>query len=419
MVSRSKVVLAAVVFAVVSMAGALVALPDPACPAQPREPREPGNNPLRVLFVGNSYTYENNLPFVFRSLVQPTRGVEVTMLAEGGATLRRHIDRGELLKKIADRQFDVVVLQEQSVLCRLRLFDGLALIQDPAAYHRAVREVATAARTGNARLVLFATWPRAETPRYLAALHNANVAIAKETGATVAPVGLVWDRLGGDTCESLHLYGPDGSHPAPEGTYVAAVVLARAVLGKVPPLKSVPKVPLMDGRAQLSGSFTDIAPTAKGTAALEKAMEAVYKLAPDELFPTLPAAPPVPEPALPPELVRGRLSSSFLRGQWQGEFATFGFDERAKILLDLRAEQPTVRMTHASQGWSPGEDDVTARISGPDAEGVITLTYSSKGKKCTVEVKLVRVGDQLRGLVRFITEGDHEWVRSTIALSRK
>jgi hypothetical protein len=146
-------------------------------------------------------------------------------------------------------------------------------------------------------------------------------------------------------------------------------------------------------------------------------MAGVYKLAPHERFPSLPAAPPVPEPALPPELIRGRLSSSFLRGQWQGEFAAFGLVDRAKILLDLRTERPTVRMTHANQEWA-GEDDVTAKITGPDAEGVVNLTYSSKGKNCTVEVKLVRVGDQLRGLVRFITEGSQEWVRSSVALTR-
>jgi len=42
-------------------------------------------SPLRVLFVGNSYTYENNLPFVFEALADPVRDVSVTMVAGGGA----------------------------------------------------------------------------------------------------------------------------------------------------------------------------------------------------------------------------------------------------------------------------------------------------------------------------------------------
>ena len=380
--------------------------------------RDTADKPLRIFFVGNSYTYENNLPFVFESLAKPIRGVKVTMLAEGGATLRRHIDRGELLKKISDGQFDVVVLQEQSVLGSLQLVDGLALIQDPADFHKAVREIAKAAHAGNARLVLFAHWPRAESPRSLAALHNANVVIAKETGATLAPVGLVWDRLGGDACESLHLYGPDGSHPAPEGTYVAASVLVRAILGKTPSLVAVPKVPLMDGRAQLSGTFADIAPTAKGTVAIEQAIDAVYKAAPDNQFSKLPAAPPVPEPVLPPEMMRGRLTASFLRGQWQGEFASFGLAEHATLTLDLRNEPAAIRMTHAQQGW-PGDDEAAAKSRGPDGDGVVALSYQSKGKDCAVEIRLVRVGDRLKGVVKFIPKSGREWVRSTVTLTRK
>src|SRR5262245_46359593 len=74
------------------------------------------DKPLRVLFVGNSYTYENNLPFVFKALADPLRRVEVSMVAAGGATLRRHIDAGKVLKTIGSGDFDVIVAQEQSEL---------------------------------------------------------------------------------------------------------------------------------------------------------------------------------------------------------------------------------------------------------------------------------------------------------------
>lgn len=374
--------------------------------------------PLRVFFVGNSYTYENNLPFVFEALADPVRDVEVTMLAAGGAPLRRHIDGGRLLETIRDGRFDVVVAQEQSVLGRQQLFDGISLIDDPAMHHQAVREIAAATRASGARLVLFSTWPRSETPRSLAALHNASVAIAEEAGATVAPVGLVWDRLGGDACEALHLYAGDGSHPATEGTYVAAVVLIRAVLGRMPALRAVPRVPLMDGAAKLNGSFVDIAPSGEGMTALDQAISAVYKTAPRGQFAALPVAPPVPEPNLPSEVIRGRLSPSFLRGEWQGEFATFSPKYQATLTLDLRAESATVRVIHPEEGW-PEDDDTTAIVRARDDDGVLTFTYQSKGKNCRVEIRLVRVGNQLRGVVRFVPESGREWVRSTITLVRK
>jgi hypothetical protein len=374
--------------------------------------------PLRILFVGNSYTYENNLPFVFEALVRPVRDVKVIMMAAGGATLRRHVDGGTLLKQIADRQFDVVVLQEQSTLGLPRLRDGMKLIADPAAFHQAVREIAAAARAGEARVVMFATWPRAETPRSLAPLRNANVTIAKEVGAAVAPVGLVWDRLGGNTSEMLNLYGVDGLHPAGEGTYVAAAVLAQAILGKLPPLQPVLKVPLMDGRARLGGAFADIAPSAAAVAAIEDAVASVYRAAPREQFAEIPVPPAVPEPSMPRAALWGRVTPSFLLGKWRGDFACFGLDERAHVTLDLRADHATVQMLHATQNW-PGGDDATVKWPAPDSNGVIPLSYPSKGKECTVEMKLVRVGNQLRDVVRFALPTDPQWVISTISLTRK
>ena len=372
--------------------------------------------PLRILFVGNSYTYENNLPFVFEALASPLRKVKVTMMASGGAPLRRHIEGGRLLKIIRERQFDVVVAQEQSVLGRLQLFDGMALIQDDKPYRQAVREIAAAARSGGARLVLFSTWPRAETPRSLAALHNASVGVAKEVGATVAPVGLVWDRLGGDSCQVLHLYAGDGSHPAYDGTYVAAVVLIRAIVGKMPALKPVSKVPLMDGAAQLSGSFADITPTEEGISALNRTVNAVYAGARRGRFAALPAASAIPEPDLPPDPVRGRINSSFLRGEWQGEFLTFGTDYHATLTLDIRGAQASVRMVHPE---GPTEDDDAATdVRGPGTDGVLTLSYQSKPKNCRVELRLVRVGNRLRGVVKFVVADEKVLARSTICLVR-
>jgi len=388
-------------------------------PAQaPTDKKKPADKPLRVLFVGNSYTYENNLPFVFEALATPLRPVQVTMLAAGGATLRRHIDDGRLLKMIREGGYDAVVAQEHSLLGPMRLFDGSTLINEPAAYQRAVREIAKATRAAGGRLVLFSTWPRAETPKNLAALHNPSIEIAKEVGATVAPVGLIWDRLGGDACQTVKLYAEDGSHPAAEGTYVAAVVLIRAILGKTPELKPVRKVPLMDGAAKPDGSFVDITPNPRSIAAIDQVVSAAFGEAKHGQFAALADIPAISAPVMPPDNVRGRISSSFFRGEWQGEFATFGGAYHATLKLDLRGEKASIQLIHPEGGW-PGNENVTTELRGPDAAGVITLTYSSKGKDCTVEIKLVRVGDQLRGTVRFVLAGDKEWVRSSLALVRK
>lgn len=385
--------------------------------AQPSLRSEKTSAPLRVLFIGNSYTYENNLPFVFEALADPIRDVVVTMLASGGASLRRNINAGSVLETIRQGHFDVVVAQEQSVLGRLQIVDGIPLIGEPSQYHQAVREIAQAAQVGGARLVLYSTWPRSETPKSIAALHNASVQIARDVRATVAPVGLVWDRLGGDASESLHLYAADGSHPSADGTYVAAVVLVRAVLGAVPQLAPVRQVPLMDGGAKPNGSFTDIVLTETGRTAISEAVTDAYEGSPPAYLAELPAVERPGEPTLPSEGLRGRLTPRFLRGEWTGAFATFGPDYRATLSLDLRDASASISLIHPENGW-PGDDTVTAVPYAVDDNGVLSLNYQSKEKNCRVEVKLVRFGNALRGIVRFTPDSGQPWVTSPLTLER-
>src|SRR5689334_10005246 len=67
--------------------------------------------PLRVLFVGNSYTYVNDLPFVV-AVVAASRGIEIDygMLAEPNYALEDHIVTGAYDMKLAEG-WDWVVLQ--------------------------------------------------------------------------------------------------------------------------------------------------------------------------------------------------------------------------------------------------------------------------------------------------------------------
>ena len=72
----------------------------------------------RVLFIGNSYTYFNNLPAVFARVAEATGAgpVEVGMVAPGGTRLVDHWTRGEARATFGASRWDVVVLQDQSTL---------------------------------------------------------------------------------------------------------------------------------------------------------------------------------------------------------------------------------------------------------------------------------------------------------------
>src|SRR3989442_11351717 len=69
----------------------------------------------RVLFIGNSYTYVNDLPAMFADLARSGgHRVEIGMVAEGGATLSDHAGSAATAAKLTAAKRDVVVLQEQS-----------------------------------------------------------------------------------------------------------------------------------------------------------------------------------------------------------------------------------------------------------------------------------------------------------------
>ena len=73
--------------------------------------------PLKILFIGNSYTYYNGLPAHLERLIDSHPGnpaVEVASITPGGASLGRHASNPETLEAIRSGGWTHVVLQEQS-----------------------------------------------------------------------------------------------------------------------------------------------------------------------------------------------------------------------------------------------------------------------------------------------------------------
>ena len=73
----------------------------------------------KVLMIGNSNTYFNNMPRMFEQLAladQPPRRVQREMIVQGGATLKRQWEADKAIKAIERGGWDFVILQEQSTL---------------------------------------------------------------------------------------------------------------------------------------------------------------------------------------------------------------------------------------------------------------------------------------------------------------
>jgi hypothetical protein len=115
------------------------------------------------------------------------------------------------------------VLQEQST----------RPITDPELFYAYARELDDVIAEAGARTAFFMTWAYQNDPGMIETLADAYAQIGAELGAPVAPVGLAWDRSRREDPD-LNLYGGDGSHPNPHGTYLTACVFFALLWGQDP-----------------------------------------------------------------------------------------------------------------------------------------------------------------------------------------
>ena len=206
-------------------------------------PAATAQDTTRVLFLGNSYIFFNELPTLLTELSESMGHVVVTgQNTPGGASLQGHVNNTESQALIQQGDWDYVVLQEQSQKA------SLPYDQVTADFFPAVEALVTSIRQHNDCSVplLYMTWGRENgdvkncawwppvctyegmqellTERYLEAADN--------TQSWCAPVGMIWEDLLGLT--NINLYNPDGSHPSAAGSYLAASTLFVALFGQNP-----------------------------------------------------------------------------------------------------------------------------------------------------------------------------------------
>jgi hypothetical protein len=70
---------------------------------------------------------------------------------------------------------------------------------------------------------LYLTWARQHIPEMQEVLNNAYFTLARKLGATVAPVGMAWQKAL-KANPALRLHKRDKSHPTLLGSYLAACV---------------------------------------------------------------------------------------------------------------------------------------------------------------------------------------------------
>jgi hypothetical protein len=188
---------------------------------------DPDTDPtLRILFIGNSLTYANDLPATVQGLGQsdPSRAVVVASVAVGGYSLEDHWNRGDAQRAIASAEWDLVVMQQGASA----LPESRALLIDYAT--RFAGEI----RKVGGRPAMYMVWPGLDREAEWGAVSASYAAAAEAVNGLLLPAGEALRAVRAGT-PSISLFEGDGFHPSVAGTYgVALVIYARAA--KVSPI---------------------------------------------------------------------------------------------------------------------------------------------------------------------------------------
>ena len=209
---------------------------------------------MRVLFVGNSHTYFNDMPAQFARMCREMCGEkpEIQMLAYSGRSLHWHREEYFSLRfALLHGGFDYCVLQQQA-----HPFPG------EEATESALKEILPLCEKAGTKPVLFMTWAEKAKPENADAMSRCYRRLAEKYGALLAPVGELFERFRGTEIE---LYWKDGEHASPYGSYLTAATLAALLCGTA-------------GLERLSDRGCDFAVCFEGESGLSRAEEAFNRL---------------------------------------------------------------------------------------------------------------------------------------------
>lgn len=174
---------------------------------------------MKVLFIGNSHTFVHYVPArVARFCASHGKPVETTMLTHPGVGLDWHLEQSQTYYNLLYGNYDAVVLQHNA-----HPFPGRGSLLQAG-------ERIAALVPAETEKYLYMTWSEKNNPQGQEAMSTAYEELGRRIGATVCPVGRVWQQVRKDHPEE-ELYFTDGEHSSVLGASLAGAVIGRTLLG--------------------------------------------------------------------------------------------------------------------------------------------------------------------------------------------
>lgn len=204
---------------------------------------------LRMLFIGNSYTYYHTYPMIFKEIAwREGHYAECDLFVSGGYTMERHLMNSHCMEYVNKGGYDYVMLQDQSILPTLNGTD------DDAGSSAEMGEMVTKVRkrSPKARVAIEITWGRRygsnnfgkyeryieKYPHFYAdydAMQNRLIEVLSEEAqiwsTEIHPLGYAWQIVMHERPDIM-LYHTDNHHQSYAGSYLSAAVAYLTVYGE-------------------------------------------------------------------------------------------------------------------------------------------------------------------------------------------
>ena len=171
-------------------------------------------NTVKILFVGNSHTYNCDIPYLVQKLAA-AEGVDcqVAMNAHGGWTLYQHSREPDVPFNLRYGGYDFAIFQEHA-----HPFDYGGHMME------ALPKLMAWAKEGGAYPILYTTWSQKHERHLQEGINAAYNAASAELGIMLSRVGEAW-WAEMDAHPEVDLFCPDGGHASPAGAEVIARTL--------------------------------------------------------------------------------------------------------------------------------------------------------------------------------------------------
>lgn len=193
---------------------------------------------VRILWIGNSYTFYNDVPQMVEDMAK-LNGVPVstTRVLKGGESFKGHLTNPELHKQLEKGGWDYVVMQEFSstpaystkfvadnILPYAAKIDSLAKKYSPNV--ETLYYMTWGHKNGNTRQT---DYPLDDTYEQMQdRIITTYTDMAYENHGKIAPVGVAWKNIRKNHPE-IELYVEDNFHPSLAGSFLAANTIFAAM----------------------------------------------------------------------------------------------------------------------------------------------------------------------------------------------